>query len=125
MSLTEDRRELARAIERAVPRLAEGVEISEHGDGLRLHGPPFKRGPLRRRFATWMKLAERTVVELDDVGAFVLERCDGRSMRQLADTLAEHLKLTHREAEAALTVFLQNLLRRKLITLAERQEETA
>ncbi|MDA3962082.1 MAG: PqqD family protein [Planctomycetota bacterium] len=120
-----NRADLAKQIARAVPRLHEEVVVEQEGDGLRLRGPVFKRGFFRRRMAGWMNLADRSVVELDDIGAFVVDRLDGRTMHTLADNIAQHLKLTHREAEAALTVFLQNLLRRKLITLEVREEETA
>lgn len=115
--------EMAERIASAIPRLAEGAETRIVDSGLRIVGPRLERGPLRRLAARMMHWAERIEVELDDVGAFVVERMDGRSMHQLADDLAKHLKLSHREAEAALTVFLQMLLKRKLIALDIRMDD--
>ena len=64
-----------------------------------------------------LRLPRRVEVELDDIGTYVIGRMDGRTMQALADDLAGYLKLTRREAEAALTLFIQSLLRRRLIVL--------
>lgn len=119
-----ERSEIAERIAAAVPRLVPGCECEEMATGLRIKGPTIRRGPLGRRMARVFKWSTRIEVELDDVGAWVYERIDGRSLHELADQLADHLKLTHREAEAALTVFLQMLLKRKLITLDVHTEAT-
>lgn len=106
----------ADVIETAVPLLAPGVERATGPDGApRLHGPPLRHGPVRRRLARVFGLAERVVVELDDIGAFVVDRLDGRTLDQLGADLAAHLKLTRREAEGALAMFLRMLVKRRLV----------
>ena len=110
--------ELADRIAMARPRLVDGCELTElDGGRLRIRGPVLRRGPVRRRLARLLRFVDRLEAELDEIGTWVVQRMDGRSMHRLADELAIHLKLTHREAEAALTVFLQMLLKRKLIVL--------
>jgi len=107
-------------IARSTPRLADGVEVVEDPDRghVRLRGPRFKRGWLRLFLARFFKLSDRIEVELDDVGSWVVTRMDGRAdMESIADRLSDHLKLTYREAEAALTVFTRALLRRKLLKI--------
>lgn len=106
-----------------IPRLAPAVEsLPVPGGGLRLRGPLLvRRGP--HRWLSWLFAAPaRIEVELDDIGAFVVARMDGRPLRQLADELAAHLKLTTREAEVALAQFIQGLVVRRLAALAPAAE---
>lgn len=106
-----------------IPRLAPAVEsLPAPGGGLRLRGPLLaRRGP--HRWIAWLFAAPaRVEVDLDDIGAFVVERMDGRCLRQLADELAAHLKLTRREAEVALAQFIQGLMVRRLAALTPAAE---
>jgi len=116
----------ADAIANAVPHLADGVQRLQSADGqLRLRGPELRTGRVRRTMAKIFGLAERVEVELDDIGAFVIDRFDGRSLEALATDLAAHLKLRQREAEGALTTFLQALLKRKLLRLDFERDRAA
>jgi len=64
----------------------------------------------------WMKLPDKRVVSLDEVGSYVWERCDGQtSFERIAEELAERFRLTRREAEASLAEFLRILGRRGMI----------
>lgn len=113
-------------VARAVPRLAEGVATEVQPDGsLRLNGPELRRGPLSRGFARLLRRPCRIAVELDDIGRFVIERLDGRDMDGLAKALSSYLKLTRREAETSLTLFMQALLRRRLVVLQGMAEACA
>jgi len=57
-------------------------------------------------------------IELDRVGAFVWELCDGsRTVKELASALAAHEKLPRREAEHSLALFLKMLAERRLLLL--------
>ncbi len=108
----------AQRIATAIPALADGVECQIVEGQLRLIGPHLRANRLRRGLARLLHLADRVRVELDDIGRYVVERIDGRAtMADLAVTLAAHLRLERREAEAALTAFMQTLLRRKLVSL--------
>jgi hypothetical protein len=101
-----------------VPRLVAEVEAIRDGAGtLRLRGPLLRRPLLLRWFAWLFARPKRIEVELDDIGSWVVERCDGRSLQRLAGDLAAHLKLTRREAETALADFVKLLLMRRLLRL--------
>ncbi|MBA3686563.1 MAG: PqqD family protein [Planctomycetes bacterium] len=102
----------------AVPRLAERVEVLRTETGaLRLRGPMLER-PAPLRMVAWLLRAPgRTEVELDDIGAWVVDRIDGRPLEQLSRELAAHLRLSRREAEVALADFLVALRRRNLVVL--------
>ncbi len=101
-----------------IPRLAPGVESVVAAPGVvRLRAAPYRRGALMRLLARFMRLADRTEIELDDIGSWVVERFDGRSLGELAWALANHLKLSRREAETALGDFLRMLLVRNLAVL--------
>jgi len=63
-------------------------------------------------------LPESRQIALDEVGASVWELCDGqRSIGAVVDTVSRRYKLTRREAEASVTMFLQTLAKRNLIGL--------
>ena len=101
------------------PQLTDTVQCQRTDTGmLRLRGPEFNRRHVHRFIAWLMRAPQRIEVELDDIGTFVVERMDGRrSLRQLADELAAHLKLSRREAEAALAQFVTTLVKRDLVHL--------
>lgn len=102
-----------------IPRLVPTVEsLPAPGGGLRLRGPLLARRGLHRWVAWLFAAPPRVEIELDDIGAFVVTRMDGRCLRQLADELAAHLKLTRREAEVSLAQFLHALVTRRLAALA-------
>lgn len=101
----------------AVPRLADGVDTEEIEGVIRLRGPQLRRGAIARTIARVLHLPSRVEVELDEIGTWMIERMDGRRLEELADELAAHLNLSVREAEAALTLFLQQLLQRKLVAI--------
>jgi hypothetical protein len=103
-----------------VPALADGVERSASPDGALRLTPPRPRRSWCGRMLLRLGWRERPPVELDDIGRFVVERFDGRTVARLADDLAAHLQLTRREAEAALGEFLGMLMRRRLIRLEAR-----
>jgi hypothetical protein len=76
------------------------------------------RGPLR-----WAaKRAKEVPVknyELEPVGTFVWQLCDGKhTFESISSRLQNHFKMNRLEAEASLAAFLQMLGRRRLITLA-------
>jgi hypothetical protein len=58
--------------------------------------------------------------ELDEIGLFVWERCDGQTtLEQLIHALAERYRINLREAEVATMKFLETLSRKGLIALKE------
>jgi hypothetical protein len=108
----------AKTISRAIPRLAERVEVVSNDAGaFNLRGPKLRRHPINRWFAWLLRLPQQVEVELDEVGTFVVKNLGDSSMEQLAQTLGSEYKLTQREAQAALTVFIKSLLQRRLVTM--------
>ena len=64
------------------------------------------------------KLPESRQVGLDEVGSVVWEMCDGeRDINSIVLAVAKETKLTRREAEASVTMFLQTLAKKNLIGL--------
>ena len=54
--------------------------------------------------------------ELDEMGLFVWNRCDGQSsVQQIAGELAEHFKIDFKRAEASTLAFLNLLASRALV----------
>jgi len=69
--------------------------------------------------ARWMKAPDHKKFELEPVGAFVWNLCDGRhTFEGISKRLREEFKMNRIEADAALLAFLQMLSQRKLISLA-------
>lgn len=68
-------------------------------------------------------------VNLDKIGSFVWERCDGKHcVAEIVQGLCKEYKITPREAEVSLSKFLQLLAKRKFIgviapELKEKEEE--
>src|SRR5262245_36963879 len=84
------------------------------------------KGP---RWGGWlfkMSAGATKTYELDELGLFVWDACDGKtSVQQLIRKLAKQYSLNLREAEVATVKFLQMLMTRGLIgmTLKEKQKE--
>ena len=63
-------------------------------------------------------LPDNRQVALDDVGSDVWELCDGeRDINGVVQAISSTYKLTRREAEASVTMFLQTLAKKHLIGL--------
>jgi len=68
--------------------------------------------------AKWMKAPDQKKFELEPVGAFVWNLCDGKhTFEGISKRLREQFKMNRLEADASLTAFLQMLSQRRLITL--------
>ena len=64
------------------------------------------------------ELPDSRKLGLDEVGSYVWELCDGeRTIDGIVQGLSREYKLTRREAEASVTMFLQTLAKRNLIGL--------
>ena len=64
------------------------------------------------------ELPDARKLGLDEVGSFVWELCDGRrAIDAIVQGVMREYKLTRREAEASVTMFLQTLAKRNLIGL--------
>jgi len=64
------------------------------------------------------ELPDARQVGLDEVGSYVWELCDGeRDINAVVLGVSKEYKLTRREAEASVTMFLQTLAKKNLIGL--------
>jgi hypothetical protein len=72
--------------------------------------------PLTRRLAKWLNAPNERYVELDEVGGFVWDLCDGsHTIDSIVQKTSRHYKMNRREAEVSVTMFLQMLHERNFI----------
>ncbi|HLK58050.1 MAG TPA: PqqD family protein [Chthonomonadaceae bacterium] len=75
-------------------------------------------GWLTRMMAKWLHAPTERKVELDEVGGFVWELCDGKNtIEAIVQKLSREYKMNRREAEVSGTLFLQTLLDKNYIGL--------
>lgn len=73
-------------------------------------------GWLTRTLARWLKAPLERHVELDAVGGFVWELCDGTlTVESVVQKAARQFKMNRREAEVSVTTFLQMLHERNFV----------
>jgi hypothetical protein len=73
---------------------------------------------LIKRLGRSAALPDPRKLQLDSLGSFVWELLDGkRTVRQIAETLAQEFQLHPKEAEVSVTQFLRSLGQRGLIGL--------
>ena len=96
------------------------VETFGFEDGARLRAPLQTQGTgLMGLMAKWAKMPDTKEFELETVGAFVWQLCDGKNTTDaIAAKLRERFKMNRLEAETALAAFLEMLAKRRLITMA-------
>jgi coenzyme PQQ synthesis protein D (PqqD) len=77
--------------------------------------------PVTRWVARWLNAPTERRVELDEVGGFVWEQCDGAStVESIVTRTAKQFKMNRREAEVSVTMFLQMLHERNFIGFYKR-----
>ena len=91
--------------------IAEGEEAA----GARLTVP--RREDRTGQLLSWIfKIPQSRVIELDEFGAQVWERCDGRhSVDQLIKHTCDTYKLNRRQGEVSVLTFMKMLAQRRLI----------
>src|SRR5207249_834922 len=71
---------------------------------------------LTRLMAKWLNAPTERCVELDEVGGFVWELCDGHhTVETIVQKTSREYKMNRREAEVSVTMFLQMLHERNFI----------
>lgn len=95
------------------------VEAHEFDGGVRLTAPLQTQGTgFMGLLAKWAKMPDTKEFELETVGAYVWDLCDGQHTTEgIARKLRERFKMNRLEAETALGAFLETLSRRRLITM--------
>lgn len=107
-------------LRKAKPLRNAFVEFEKLEDGsIVLSAPLSTQGSgLLGRFAQKAGRPDRKQFELEPVGAFVWDICDGKhTFEGISRKLRERFKLSKVEADASLSAFLQMLAQRKLITM--------
>jgi hypothetical protein len=97
----------------ATPLRASGVVVERReGGGAHVKIPVSGRWPFR------MPAGAVKTFELDEMGLWVWDACDGKkTLLEVITKFAENYKLSVREAEVATTKFLQTLGSRRLMRL--------
>ena len=93
------------------------IQHSERGDAVL--NIPRRRTRMVRMIARMFRLPPYKRVELDELGTYTVELCDGsHTVADIVSRFAQHFQLNRREAEVSLTVYLQSLARRGIIAFA-------
>lgn len=84
-----------------------------------------KVNPLMRTMARLMRVPKERRIELDEVGGFVWELCDGNHpVESIVQKTARQYKMNRREAEVSVTMFLQMLHERNFIGFYQTDPKT-
>ncbi|HLV78739.1 MAG TPA: PqqD family protein [Chthonomonadaceae bacterium] len=85
-------------------------------------------GRMGRAMAKWFRIPENIEkrVELDEVGGYVWELCDGsHTVEAIVQKTGRHYKMNRREAEVSVTMFLQMLHERHFIAFYKKVSKRA
>ncbi len=101
------------------------VRVERDADGVATLYVPFRASRLVEWLCRRLKVPPSNArFELDEVGTFVWDLCDGSiPVREMVERLAARYKLSRKEAEASLTIFLRNLVRRGLVLIVVPREQ--
>lgn len=101
-----------------------GVRVVRDAEGVATLYVPFRASKLVETMCRWFRVPPSEArFELDEVGTFVWDMCDGTlPIREMVEQLSGRYKLSRKEAEASLTIFLRNLVRRGLILIVVPKE---
>lgn len=84
-----------------------------------------RAGRVTKAVARWLKMPRDRKVELDEVGGYVWELCDGTyTVDNIVQKTAKHYKMNRREAEVSVTMFLQMLHERKFIGFYKKEQSS-
>jgi hypothetical protein len=82
-------------------------------------------GFVTRAMARWLHVPTERKVELDEVGGYVWDLCDGtRTVETIVQQTSKQYKLNRREAEVSVTMFLQMLHERNFIGFYKKTKRT-
>ena len=101
------------------PMRNEAVRAETTEDGALQLTVPLRRRGWARALGRVLPLSEERTVELDELGARVLERCDGeRTVEDFIDWFQDRWKLSFFEARGLVLYFLRQLMQRGLIAMS-------
>jgi len=107
----------------AVPVLNQLITKERNADGKLVVNVPRKRTSMVRLIAKVFRLPPYKQIELDELGSYAVELCDGRNtVADVVDRFAEKFRLNRREAEVSMVSYLESLAKRGIIGFAVPQE---
>ncbi|MCE5327443.1 MAG: PqqD family protein [Planctomycetaceae bacterium] len=111
---------------RTVPRLNASLDLERRSRGSVLVEVPMEKPWYMVPPVTWvLPIPRGRRIELDALGAAVLDLCDGRrNVEKIIELFADSHKLTFREAQLSVTQFLRQLTRRGIVVLVGLKEDT-
>jgi hypothetical protein len=102
----------------ARPVLNQLVRVEEDDDQTVTLHVPRRNTTLVRRVTGFFRRSPYRHVSLDELGSFVIQRCDGtNTVSDIVDKFSEEFKLNRREAEMSMTEFLRDLASRHIVAL--------
>lgn len=100
----------------AQPVLNQVISLEHDADGNAILNIPRKRTRMVKRMAKVFHLPPYKKIELDELGTFVVNLCDGtNSVSDIIDGFARHFQLDRREAEVSMVSFLKTLAKKGII----------
>lgn len=91
-------------------------EKRENGDTLLTVPIQEEANRIKRAVTKWLRVPNERQVELDEVGGFVWELCDGsNTIEAIVQKTRRQYKMNRREAEVSVTQFLQTLHQKNYI----------
>ena len=103
----------------ALPVLNQLVTVEYDGEGNAVLNLPRKRTSMVRLIAKAFRLPPYKKIELDELGTYAVELCDGENtVQDIVEQFARKFQLNRREAEVSMVTYLQTLARRGIIGFA-------
>ncbi|MFA6134239.1 MAG: PqqD family protein [Phycisphaerae bacterium] len=103
----------------AVPYTNQAMEVTRRPDGSTLVSVPIPRPKYLVPPLSWiLPFSHQRRVELDRLGSYVLDMCDGRrSIESMIERFAGDHKLSFREAQLSVSGFLRQLVQRGILVI--------
>ena len=120
-----DGRTTAATFLRARPHVNRAMKLDRRSDGTALATVPMRKPRYLVPPLSWiLPFSSHRRVELDAVGAGVLDLCDGkRTVEGVIETFAAERKLTFRESQLAVGQFLRQLAQRGMVAIVGLNED--
>ena len=100
----------------AVPVLNQLVSVDRKADGATVLNLPRKRTSMVRVISTFFRLPPYKQIELDELGSYAVELCDGaNTVNDIIAQFAKRFQLHRREAEVSMLTYLKSLAKRGII----------
>lgn len=100
------------------------IEWERNAAGEALLKVPRRKDRTGRFFAFWFRMPETQAVQLDEVGTFVWELCDGtNTVESIVQRMARQYQMNRREVEISVTTYLQTLAERNFIGFYQKEKQ--